>query len=77
MSGHPWIYDPEGQLIRWKNKREKDPKWKCIACSWTPPTSQTWISPVEMNKYHYMTIWGQEINKKQTNRVKNDEKRNT
>ncbi len=55
--GCHWAYDQGGQLIRWKNKKEKDPRWKHIACEWTPSTCKTWISPAVMDKHHYMTIW--------------------
>lgn len=55
-----WAYDPGGHLIQWVNKKEKDPRWKHVACSWTPPEHQGWISPINMVKYHYLTIWAEQ-----------------
>lgn len=64
-TGPHWAYDPGGHLIQWANKREKsDPKWENIACSWIPPEHSTWISPVKMDKHHYLTIWAKNERKR-------------
>ena len=63
-TGPHWAYDEGGHLIQWVNKKEKDPKWKNIACSWIPPGHKSWISPVVMDKHHYITIWAREERKK-------------
>lgn len=69
--GPHWAYDEGGQLIRWKNKRDKDPMWKHIGCSWTPSTHKTWIHPSVMNKHHYMTIWAAAEKKKRNDKTGN------
>ena len=69
--GAHWAYDAGGHLIRWVNKREKDQKWKNIACSWTPPGHATYISPEVMDKYHYLTIWAREERKKRRKQKRN------
>ena len=69
-TGPHWAYDSAGHLIRWKNKKDKDPKWKNIACSWSPPEHKSWISPLDMDKYCYLTIWAE------AERKKRDEKTN-
>ena len=58
--GPHWAYDAAGHLIRWANKKEKDLEWKRIAVSWTPPGHKSYISPEEMDKYQYLTIWVKE-----------------
>jgi hypothetical protein len=55
--GPHWAYDEGGHLIRWVNKLEKDPRWKNVACSWTPPGHKSYIPPTIMNAHHYITIW--------------------
>lgn len=62
--GPHWAYDEAGHLIRWVNTKEKDPKWKNIACSWTPPGHKTYVSPEKMDKHYYMTIWAKEERKR-------------
>ena len=69
--GPHWGYDAGGHLIQWVNKKARDPKWKNIACSWIPPGSKGWISPINMDKYHYLTIWAETERKK-----RNDKRRN-
>lgn len=68
--GPHWAYDAGGHLIRWVNKNEKDPKWKNIACSWTPPGHKRWISPLVMDRYQYLTIWAREIRKERREKEK-------
>jgi hypothetical protein len=57
VAGHEgahWAYSPLGELIQWKNKKDKDPLWKKIACSWIPPDSKTYIHPKVMYKQSYL-----------------------
>ena len=68
--GAHWAYDEGGHLIRWVNKREKDPKWKNIACSWTPPGHKSYISPVIMAAHHYITIWAKKERRLRHERAK-------
>lgn len=68
--GPHWAYDPKGTLIRWVNKREKDPAWKNVACSWTPAGHKTWISPLDMDKHCYLTIWARAERKRRREKRK-------
>ena len=69
--GPHWGYDAKGTLIQWANKKEKDPKWKNICCSWTPPGHHNWISPLDMDKYCYFTIWAETERKKRRDKKRN------
>jgi len=55
--GPHWGYDAGGHLIQWRNKKDKSPEWKQIGCIWIPPGSNRWISPVDMDKHYYLTIY--------------------
>lgn len=68
-TGPHWAYDPKGCLIQWRNKKEKDPKWKHIGCSWTPPGHMNYISPEKMIKYCYLDIWAKEQRKKKHDKL--------
>ncbi len=75
--GPHWAYDAGGHLIQWKNKKEKDPEWKNIACAWIPPGAKRYISPEVMDKHHYMTIWAKEERKKRREQRRNAKTRET
>lgn len=59
-TGVHWAYNEGGSLIQWVNKKEKDPHWKHIGLKLIPPGHKTWISPVKLYEYHYITIWAEE-----------------
>jgi len=75
--GPHWSYDLGGQLIQWVNKKEHDPKWRNIGCSWTPPGHKNWISPVDMAKHHYITIWAREERKRRRDKARNTKTKKT
>jgi hypothetical protein len=66
-NGPHWAYDEGGHLVQWKNGKDKDPKWERIGCRWIPPGNGMWISPLEMNQYHYLTIWATNERNKRRN----------
>ena len=72
--GPHWAYDAHGSLIRWKNKKDKDPKWKKIASEWIPPGHEKWVSPVEMYQFYYIHIYAEKTRQKKDSKSKKTRK---
>jgi hypothetical protein len=75
--GPHWSFDGVGWLVQWKNKTDKDLRWKNIALSYTPPSHKNWIHPKDYYKKSYrMERIQEEIEKENAERKKRDEKEN-
>lgn len=73
--GAHWAYDPGGDLILWKNKKDKDPKWRNIGCMWIPPGAKGYISPEDMYKNYYLNIWANAERKRRRDQRRNAQAR--
>jgi hypothetical protein len=68
--GPHWAYDEIGFLVLWKNKNDKDPYWKNIALSHTPPQHKNWIHPKDMYAKSYRHMRAEEEYQKEMARRK-------
>lgn len=62
--GPHWGYDPIGDFIQWRNKRDKSKEWKNIGASWTPAPHKTYTHPKDMYDKSFRVLRAREANKK-------------